>query len=154
MNASNVHLTVATVVPRGDQFLMVRELDKGKEVFNQPAGHWERGETLLQAACRETLEETGWHVELEAFIGLFMSTSPSGDTYSRIAFSARALEFDAQRALDPEIIAAEWHSAAELQALRGKMRSTLVLQTLDAYLSGQRFDLSAVSTPPLMYKEP
>lgn len=144
MSGSNVHLTVATVIERNGQFLMVRELDGGKEVYNQPAGHWEPGETLRQAALRETLEETGWVVELSAFLGIFMSSSEHGGTYCRIAFVAEPLQPKPDAQLDPDIIAAEWLSAPELEALHDKMRSALVMRTLDTYNAGQRFDLSAV----------
>ena len=53
------HSCVATIVEKQGLFLMVEELDGALTVFNQPAGHLEEGETLLEAAVRETLEETG-----------------------------------------------------------------------------------------------
>jgi 8-oxo-dGTP pyrophosphatase MutT (NUDIX family) len=34
-------------------------------VLNQPAGHVEPEESALEAVQRETLEETGWQVNLE-----------------------------------------------------------------------------------------
>ena len=52
------HLTVATIVEDNGRFLMVEELADGQAVFNQPAGHLEADESLIQAALRETLEET------------------------------------------------------------------------------------------------
>ena len=58
------HVTVATIVEDNGRFLMVEELADGQAVFNQPAGHLEADESLIQAALRETLEETGWDVEL------------------------------------------------------------------------------------------
>ncbi|MFK8020056.1 MAG: NUDIX hydrolase [Pseudomonadales bacterium] len=149
MNTNNVHLTVATVVERAGRFLMVRETDKGREVINQPAGHWEIGETLAEAALRETLEETAWTVELTAFLGLFLSTNSSGESYCRVAFSATPLNHHPNLALDPDIIQAEWLSREELLAEHDKMRSQLVIHTLDEYLSGRHFDLSAVAAIPL-----
>ena len=60
------HVTVAVVVEQDGRYLMVEEQDElaGGLVFNQPAGHLDPGEGLLEAALRETLEETGWEVEL------------------------------------------------------------------------------------------
>jgi 8-oxo-dGTP pyrophosphatase MutT (NUDIX family) len=37
---------------------MVKEKSGGRLVYNQPAGHVELNESLLDAAIRETLEET------------------------------------------------------------------------------------------------
>ena len=65
------HVTVATVVFSEGKYLMVEERDKTTKqlVFNQPAGHLDPGESLSEAAVRETLEETGWDVELTGLLG-------------------------------------------------------------------------------------
>ena len=47
------HVTVACVVHACDKFLIVEETINGKALWNQPAGHLEANETLLQAAERE-----------------------------------------------------------------------------------------------------
>src|SRR5688572_31807102 len=62
------HVTVATIIERDDRFLMVYEEADGKKVYNQPAGHLDPNETLQEAAIRETLEETGWTVELTGVV--------------------------------------------------------------------------------------
>ncbi|MEM8498632.1 MAG: NUDIX hydrolase [Pseudomonadota bacterium] len=154
MNRANAHLTVATVVEREGRFLMVREIAMGREVINQPAGHWEPGETLEQAAIRETLEETAWHVELTGLIGVFLASSAPSEHYCRVAFAAKAINHDRVAAIDEDILAAEWMSLDELHAQRDKMRSELVLQTLQAWLDGQCFDLSAVSSMPMVLTKP
>ena len=64
------HITVATIVEDQGRFLLVEEEADGRAVFNQPAGHLEANETLLEAALRETFEETGWEVELTAVTGM------------------------------------------------------------------------------------
>ena len=84
------HITVATVIEDQGRFLLVEELKAGRLVLNQPAGHLEANENLREAAIRETLEETGWEVELTGLVGIYLYTAPSnGITYQRVCFAAR-----------------------------------------------------------------
>lgn len=122
------HATVATLVKRNGKFLLVEERSHGKTVFNQPAGHIEEGETIQEAAIRETLEETGWHIELTGFLGIYTYTAPqNGVCYYRFCFTAKALE-KTSNALDQDIIAAHWLSIEEIRQLGDKLRSPLVLK--------------------------
>ena len=59
-NRFTPHATVATVVEHDGKFLLVEEISQGRRVLNQPAGHLEPNESLIEAAIRETLEETCW----------------------------------------------------------------------------------------------
>lgn len=139
------HATVATIIERDDRFLMVYEEADGKKVYNQPAGHLEPDETLQQAALRETLEETGWHVELTGVVGVNLYTAPSnGITYFRTTFIAKPLSHDANRPLDTGIIAAVWLSYEELVERQEELRSPMTLQIIEEYRAGRRFPLSVV----------
>lgn len=139
------HITVATVVEDQGRFLLVEETADGCAVFNQPAGHLEANETLLEAALRETLEETGWEVELTAVTGIYLYTAPSnGVTYQRVCFAARPLRHHPERALDEGIIGPRWLTRDELLAESDRWRSHLVLRCIDDYLAGERFPLSLI----------
>ncbi|HEY0963439.1 MAG TPA: NUDIX hydrolase [Pseudomonadales bacterium] len=138
------HSSVATIVERDGLFLMVEEIDEGRTVFNQPAGHLEANETLFDAARRETLEESGWHVELTDFLGLYHYPAPNGVTYIRHCFVARPLWHDADRRLDTGIVAAHWLSADSILAPDFKARSPIVGRVLRDYLSGNRYPLSLI----------
>ncbi|MCY1263807.1 Phosphatase NudJ [compost metagenome] len=139
------HVTVATVVEDQGRFLLVEELAEGREVLNQPAGHLENGESLLQAALRETLEETGWEVELTAVTGIYLYTAPAnGVTYQRVCFAARPLRHHPDRALDEDIIGPRWLTRDELAAQPERWRSHLVLRCIDDYLAGERFPLALI----------
>lgn len=140
------HVTVATLVEDQGRFLLVEEISADKkQVFNQPAGHLEANETLLEAAVRETLEETGWDVELTAVTGIYLYTAPSnGVTYQRVCFAARPLRHHPERALDDGILGARWLTRDELAAQPERWRSHLVLRCIDDYLEGERFPLSLI----------
>ncbi|WP_426115280.1 NUDIX hydrolase [Pseudomonas sp. DSP3-2-2] len=137
------HVTVATIVEDQGRFLIVEELKAGKAVLNQPAGHLDPDETLQNAAVRETLEETGWDVELTSVIGIYLYTAPSnGVTYQRICFAAKPLRHHPEYQLDDGIIGPLWLTRDQLQAEQERWRSELVMRCVDDYLSGEHFSLS------------
>lgn len=141
----DVHVTVAAVVVRDGRFLLVEESVGGRTVLNQPAGHWEAGETLLQAAVRETLEETGWDVEPTALLGVYEYEPPElGYGFLRFAYLARPLRHHADRALDPGIARALWLTPDELRAERERHRSPMVQRCVDDALAGRQYPLALV----------
>lgn len=142
------HVTVATVVEDQGRFLLVEELAGGLAVFNQPAGHLEADESLIDAALRETLEETGWQVELTAVTGIYLYTAPSnGITYQRVCFAAKPVQHLPDSPLDDGIIGPRWLTREELAAQPERWRSELVLRCIDDYLAGERFPLSLIRSP-------
>ena len=139
------HVTVACVITDGNRFLMVEEDIRGELRFNQPAGHLEAEESLPEAARRETLEETGWDVALDCFIGVQQWHSPVHDHHVvRFAFAGHPLKHHPGRTLDAGITRALWMSYAEIAAAHARLRSPLVLTTLDDWLAGQRLPLSTL----------
>lgn len=140
------HLTVATIIERDGHFLMVKEVSEGEVVFNQPAGHLEKDETLFEAAVRETLEETSWHVNIDALVGLYLYTSPQNNvTYFRALFAATALGHDPDRELDEGILEAPWLSLEQIKERTDELRSPLVLKCIEDYIDGKRLPLDSIS---------
>lgn len=146
------HITVATVIVRDGKYLMVEERDKtsGKLVFNQPAGHLDPDESLAAAALRETLEETGWQVELQGVLGIALYTAPgNGVTYYRTTFLASPLHPVADARLDPDIHAVHWLDYEEILASSASMRSPLVISDIQRHRSGVFYPLDLTGHFPL-----
>ncbi len=140
------HLTVACVVEKDGQFLCVEELDNGTLVTNQPAGHVEQNETLVEAAIRETLEETQWRIEPTAILGNSYFTSPANNTtYFRTTFIAHALEFCQEQRMDSDIEQAVWLSFEQIEARKSRLRSPMVLQDFRRYKSGEQYPLQMIN---------
>ena len=140
------NVTVAAIVERDAQFLIVEERAEHGCVLNQPAGHLESGESLIDALVRETLEETGWHVAPTALIGIYRyRPAPASLTYLRFCFSADCTHHEPMRVLDNGIIAIHWLSAAQLRTQRERLRSPMVLRCIDDYLDGRRYPLNMLS---------
>ena len=144
-NNWRTELTVAAIAERDGRFLVVEERIDGRLVFNQPAGHLEASETLLEAVVRETLEETGCHVRPEAVSGLYLWRSPRrGTTILRTSFVVTVLSEVENAVLDTGIERAVWLTREEL-ASSERLRSDFVLRTIDDYLAGQRLPLDVVT---------
>ena len=140
------NVTVAAVVERDGRFLMVEESGEGGRVFNQPAGHWEPGETLVEACVRETLEESACRFVPEALVGIYRWHAPNADTtFLRFTFCGRIEAEDAGRALDPDILGTVWLTPEELRALAPRHRSPLVMLCAEDYLAGKRYALDLLT---------
>ncbi len=138
------HATVATIVERNGKLLLVEELSHNQQVFNQPAGHIEEGETIFEAAIRETLEETGWQVELKSFLGIYTYLAPqNGVTYYRFCFVAEAIE-QLTTKLDKDIVAAHWMGRTEVTALGERLRSPLVSRCVEDYYTKPHLNLETI----------
>jgi 8-oxo-dGTP pyrophosphatase MutT (NUDIX family) len=142
----NPDVTVAAVVMRDQRFLLVEERISGRLVLNQPAGHLEDGETLIDAAIREAREETAWRFEPQALVGTYLWRNPdNGRGFLRFAFCGEVSDHRAQQALDRGIVRTQWLSRAELQAQPARLRSPLVMRCIDDFLLGRRLPLDSVA---------
>ncbi|MEE8320433.1 MAG: NUDIX hydrolase [Gammaproteobacteria bacterium] len=140
------YVTVAAVVRRDDRFLLVEEEADGQVVFNQPAGHLEQNEDLIQAVKREVLEETASEFEPENIVGIYLYPNPYADiTYLRFCFSGNCTQQHPGRPLDHGILRAVWLSRAEIEAQGNKMRSPMVMRCIDDFLSGKSFPLELIN---------
>jgi len=139
------HVTVATVVPRDGRFLLVEEDIRGRIVLNQPAGHLDPDEAIQHAAVRETLEETGWDIELDCLLCVQQwRNAESGRQFVRFTFGGVPLHHHADRALDDGIVRTLWLTREEIAAEASRLRSPMVLASVDDWLAGHRLPLDTI----------
>jgi len=139
-------VTVAAVVQTAGRFLIVEERINRRLQLNQPAGHVERGETLLEAVVREAREETAWCFEPVAALGIYLWRTPlSGPPILRFAFSGTVRDHDPTRPLDRGIVRTHWLTRAELEEQRARLRSPLVLRCVEDFLAGCHGELAPVA---------
>lgn len=150
-------VTVAAVIERDGRYLLVEEEVSGRLVLNQPAGHWERGETLVAACIRETLEETGYDVVPTALVGVYRWHYPEGRprglpqdapgpgvTFLRFAFTGDVVGWAPDRPLDREIRRVLWLDPAQVEAESARHRSPLVARCVRDHLAGKRHSLEVL----------
>jgi 8-oxo-dGTP pyrophosphatase MutT (NUDIX family) len=145
---ASFRVTVATVVRHDNHFLMGEERDKQslQMVYNQPAGHLEVGESIIAGAKRETLEETGCTVSPTAVlsVGLYRpKTRP--DTYCRITLAARLEHCDLEAQIDSDIHRVLWMSFEQIWAESARLRSPMVLDSIQRYQSGESYPISMLA---------
>jgi ADP-ribose pyrophosphatase YjhB (NUDIX family) len=158
-------VTVAAVIERDGRFLLVEEHTPEGLRLNNPAGHLDPGEALVQACVRETLEETAFAFEPSALVGVYMSrfqrTRPATAeqaqvfediTYLRFAFCGTLGAFDASRALDTAIVRTVWLTPDEVRHSAARHRSPMLVQCMEDYLRGKRFALDTILTDPSVYR--
>lgn len=146
-------VTVAAVAERDGRFLLVEEHTAEGLRLNNPAGHLEPGESLVEAVCREMLEETACRFTPQALLGVYLSRfqrPATGEdvTYLRFAFSGSAGEPEAGRALDEGIVRALWLTPDEIRGHATPHRSPLLWRCIEDHLAGRRFPLDAVWADP------
>jgi len=138
-------VTVAAIIERDGRFLFVEELQEGRRVLNQPAGHLDPGETLVDACKREVMEETAHRFRPTALVGIYRwYYKPADVTFLRFCFWGEILAVE-KKDLDAEILALHWLTAGELRARAPLHRSPLVQQCLEDHLAGKKFPLEVLS---------
>jgi 8-oxo-dGTP pyrophosphatase MutT (NUDIX family) len=141
------HVTVAAVIRRQSQYLMVEERPDGFPVINQPAGHLEPGERLSDAVVREVLEETAYRFVPVGLVGVYQWTAPDSDrAYLRFCFTGHVDGTAVQgHTRDPVITAVHWMTRDAIAAGQPPTRSPLVLRCIDDAARRRPLPLSALN---------
>ncbi len=143
-------VTVASIIERNGLFFMIEEDTSDGRRINQPAGHLDPGESLIEAVIRETKEETAHDFTPTHLVGTYLSRYMSKRrgipvTYLRFTFAGQ-LGQEYEQPLDEGIVRTMWMSYDELVATRERHRSELILKCIDDYRAGARFPLSLIHT--------
>lgn len=138
-------ITVAAIVKHHQHFLMVEERVNNQLVLNQPAGHMEANESLVDAVYRETLEESGCKIEPMHLLSVYHSNIHDPDKARiRFNFAAKLISQNLHAKLDDGIIAVHWLSIGQIQQQQQRLRSPSVLSSLLDYQNGHQLPLSAL----------
>ena len=149
------HVTVAAIIERDGRFLLVEEQTTDGLRLNNPAGHLDPGESLVQGCVRETLEETAHDFRPTGLVGIYLSRVPrppragvpaAAVTYLRFAFCGELGAAVAGRRLDHGIVRTLWMTANEIRQSADRHRTPVVVQCLNDYLAGVRQPLDLLHT--------
>jgi 8-oxo-dGTP pyrophosphatase MutT (NUDIX family) len=135
------NVTVAAIVERGGFYLLVEEATPDGLLLNNPAGHLDPGESLIDAVVRETLEETACVFQPTHLIGVYLSPAADGVSYLRFAFTGTVGEPEPGRALDTGIVRTLWLTRAQIDAEHARHRSPLLSRCVADHARGTRYPL-------------
>ncbi len=139
--------TVAAIVHCQGKFLLVEELEHNQHVFNQPAGHLESNENLVDAVKRELLEETGLTLQPDYLSGIYYFHRPDLSLY----FLRFCFVFEVEQCLDAtpqdqEILTTHWLDIEQITKKKDQLRSSMVMECIEDYLKGQKIPLSTLKS--------
>ena len=120
-------LTVAAIIERDGEFLIVEERSSGSYVFTQPGGHIESGESPEDACTREVMEETGCDVAIRELLGVYLWIHPqSRQQYLRIIYVGVLLNEDTKATLDDGIRSVHWYDRSDIERQRRNLRTPVI----------------------------
>lgn len=143
-----IHITVAAIIEYNQKFILVTDKTTEGLKLNQPAGHVEANESILEATIREVKEETSLDFIPEYLIGVYYFQANADNTYVRFCFSGSLKDYMRKpepSAMDEDVVAVNWYLESEIRAKSTEHRSPIVLQCLNDYLAGKRFPLEVIN---------
>lgn len=137
--------TVACVIEANGKYLLVEELIEGETKYNQPAGHLEANESIVDACIREVKEETGLDITPQGLVAIYQFSATDALAFVRYTFYISLKNCDKSTAIDPAIKDTHWLTFAEILALKTQLRSPLVLNCIEDYQNNKRYPLEILN---------
>ena len=138
------HVTVACIVQAQGELLVVEERVHGRITWNQPAGHLEANETILEAAQRELFEETGIDAKPDYFLGVQQWIAPDDTPFVRFLFGLDLTEKCDTSPHDRDIDCCWWLPPEQILTAN-RLRSPLVAESVRLWQQGARYPLALVA---------
>ncbi|WNN46087.1 MULTISPECIES: NUDIX hydrolase [Winslowiella] len=135
------NVTVACLVHAEGQLLVVEETINGVATWNQPAGHLEANETLIEAAERELFEETGIQASPAALLRVHQWIAPDNTPFLRFLFTLDLPSRLATAPQDDDIDRCWWLTPQQI-LLADNLRSPLVAESVRIWQTGERYPLT------------
>ncbi|MBG9550429.1 NUDIX domain-containing protein [Cytobacillus firmus] len=143
MIQNEIVLVVSTTIVQDGKVLMIKENKATvKNKWNFPSGHVEKGEDILEAACREVKEETGLDVKLTHTTGIYNFISSTDHQVILFHFIAQ-ITGGVLSLQEEEIADSKWVNLSNLNSFKDEeLRDARVIrQILDAVKADKLYPL-------------
>lgn len=122
-----VEVVAGVVLKKDGKYLLLQEKQpKAYMLWNFPAGRVDVGESLEEAAIRETKEESGYDVELVREIKIFHEKATS---VVKHVFEAKIISGELKFPED-EMLDAQWFTYDKIKEMKNKLRGEWILDTI------------------------
>lgn len=142
------------IVQKDDKFLLVHECKHGQKWYF-PAGRVEPRETFVQAALRETLEESGVPVIINGIYQIQHTPMFDGSARVRVILTASPKDDTTPKSVpDDESLEAAWMTLEEMQNI--ELRGDEVLQICKSIANGAPVypvELIVTEAPLIVFKQ-
>lgn len=123
-----VEVVAGVVLKKDGKYLLLQEKQpKAYMLWNFPAGRVDVGESLEEAAIRETKEESGYDVELIREIKIFHEKATN---VVKHVFEAKIIGGKLNYPED-EMLDAKWFAYEEIKDMKDKLRGEWILETIN-----------------------
>ncbi|MFK9091059.1 NUDIX hydrolase [Bacillus salipaludis] len=139
MTQNGIVVVVSVSIMNGDEVLLIKEnklLAINK--WNFPSGRIEYKEDILDAACREVKEETGFDVKLTGTTGIYNFISSSNDQVILFHFTGE-ITGGSLKIEEDEIIDSRWIKVTEIMHFdNNELREARVIRRIVDRLLNQK----------------
>jgi 8-oxo-dGTP pyrophosphatase MutT (NUDIX family) len=127
-NLAKTEIIAGVVIKKESKYLLVQEKkSEAYGLWNFPAGHVKKHETIEQTAIRETREETGYEVEIIRKIDILQKTPQ--ETVKHV-FEARIIGGKLKYPKE-EILNIGWFNFEDIMKMKDKLRAVWILEVLN-----------------------
>ncbi|WP_312473345.1 NUDIX domain-containing protein [Neobacillus sp.] len=144
MTQNGFVLVVSVSIIKGDEVLIIKE-NKPSAInkWNFPSGRIEHKEDILDAACREVNEETGFDVKLTGTTGVYNFISSSNDQVILFHFTGEITR-GSLKIKEDGIIDSKWINVSELIKFdNNELREAIVIRKIvDRLLNQNIYSIS------------
>lgn len=117
MTQNGIVLVVSVSILKNDEVLLIKENKQfAVNKWNFPSGRIEQNEDILDAACREVKEETGFDVKLTGTTGIYNFISSSNHQVILFHFIGEIIG-SSLKIEEEEIIDSKWIKVSEMMNL-------------------------------------
>lgn len=144
MKETKYLIVVGAIVEKDGNILLVKEKKPQAGLWNTPAGRLEQNENALEGAIREIKEETGFDIEINSLIGVYVGLPPGyPDTIgAKIIFRGSIVGGELKFSKD-ELLDAKWFKPSDVLVMKDSQLRNIKGEIED-FVAGKSYPIEII----------